>query len=301
MILIVTRDAACRVAPPRPDRPRRSDTAARPRGRGLGAAGALVALGHRVTVAGLGGGPDGQAARVRLGAAGGRPDSPAAVVEPVGRALGARKAGTGPEEPGPARAVAEWAAFRSTYREALAEADAVALCGDLPVGLPVGAYADLVREARSDGVPTLLDMAGEPLRRAVAARPDTITTSPEALAGLTGSHEPVGAVGDARRRGARSVVVRLGARGLIAGTPEGLWRVTPPAHAPADPADPVDAGEAVIAGLLSGLVEGVSWPGRLARAVALAVSGIAAAGDFDRAGYEETLAGVEITAEPANQ
>jgi tagatose 6-phosphate kinase len=52
----------------------------------------------------------------------------------------------------------------------------------------------------------------------------------------------------------------------------------------------------VVAGLLSGLVEGLPWPERLARATALSAATVAApaAGEFDRALYEELLGRVRV-------
>ncbi len=114
---------------------------------------------------------------------------------------------------------AEWAAFLRTYEELVAGADAVALCGSLPPGIHVGAYAELVRIARAAAVPVLLDTSGEPLRRGIAARPDLVKPNAEELARLTGSREPLRAAGDARRRGAHAVVASLGPEGVLALTP----------------------------------------------------------------------------------
>ncbi|MCG0290357.1 PfkB family carbohydrate kinase, partial [Streptomyces sp. PSAA01] len=65
--------------------------------------------------------------------------------------------------------------------------------------------------------------------------------------------------------------------------------------------NPTGAGDAAVAGLLSGLVEEAPWPDRLARAVALSAAAVRApvAGEFDRAVYDEVLAGVEVTEHPA--
>lgn len=68
-------------------------------------------------------------------------------------------------EPGPAITPAEWSAFQEAYEHLLRSASAVALCGSLPPGVPVGAYAQLIRAARASAVPVLLDTSGEPLRR----------------------------------------------------------------------------------------------------------------------------------------
>ena len=48
-------------------------------------------------------------------------------------------------EPGPHINTDEWAAFLRTYADLLPGADAVALCGSLPPGIHVGAYAELIR------------------------------------------------------------------------------------------------------------------------------------------------------------
>lgn len=142
----------------------------------------------------------------------------------------------------------------------------------------------------------LLDTSGEPLRRGVAARPDLVKPNAEELSELTGSHEPRRATRDARRRGAHTVVASLGAEGLLAHTAEGHWQATPPRRVYGNP---TGAGDSAVAGLLSGLVEHLPWPERLARAVALSAATVLApvAGEFDRAVYEELVGQVRVTGE----
>jgi tagatose 6-phosphate kinase len=99
---------------------------------------------------------------------------------------------------------------------------------------------------------------------------------------------------DARRRGAHAVVASLGADGLLAVTSEGRWRAAPPAPVHGNP---TGAGDSVVAGLLSALADRLPWPDRLARAVALSAATVraAAAGEFDRAAYEELQDRVTVT------
>jgi tagatose 6-phosphate kinase len=134
------------------------------------------------------------------------------------------------------------------------------------------------------------------LRRGVAARPDIIKPNTDELAELTGSHDPLRATQDARRRGAGAVVASLGPEGLLAATREGRWRATPPAPARGNP---TGAGDSVVAGLLSGLIEHLPWPDRLARATALSAATVQApvAGEFDRGLYEELLGRVTVSGE----
>nr|WP_202516809.1 1-phosphofructokinase family hexose kinase [Streptomyces sp. SID161] len=275
-----------------------TDVTERPGGKGVNVARVLAALGHEVTVTGFVGGPAGQVLRELLAEASGPVDALVPVSGATRRTIAVVSELTGDttqlNEPGPQITPAEWAAFLGRYEELLSGAAAVALCGSLPPGVPVGAYANLVRTARSAGVPVLLDTSGEPLRRGVAARPDIIKPNADELAELTGSHEPLRATQDARRRGAHAVVASLGADGLLAVTPEGRWHATPPARVHGNP---TGAGDSAVAGLLSGLTQQLPWPDRLSRAVALSTATVRApaAGEFDRATYGELLAGVSVT------
>ncbi|MEU3781452.1 1-phosphofructokinase family hexose kinase [Streptomyces sp900129855] len=305
MILTVTLNTALdvtyRVPALRPHTSHRvTDVRERPGGKGLNVARVLAALGHEVTVTGFVGGATGRVVQERLTGTAGVSDALLPVTGATRRTIAVVDARTGDttqlNEPGPVITPAEWSAFQEAYEGLLAGADAVALCGSLPPGVPVGAYAVLVRTARAAGVPVLLDTSGEALRRGVAARPDIIKPNADELAELTGSHEPLRATQDARRRGARSVVASLGADGLTAATPEGRWRATPPARVSGNP---TGAGDSASAGLLSGLVERLPWPDRLARAVALSAATVLSptAGEFERQAYEQLLNRITVTGE----
>ncbi|MGW1005472.1 1-phosphofructokinase family hexose kinase [Streptomyces sp. NPDC002520] len=303
MLLTVTLNTALdityRVRSLRPHASHRvSDVTERPGGKGVNVARVLAALGHEVTVTGFAGGATGHAVRERLTGTPGLTDALVPVTGATRRTIAVVDELSGDttqlNEPGPQIAPAEWGTFLDRYEELLGSASAVALSGSLPPGVPVGAYATLVRAARSAGVPVLLDTSGEPLRRGVAARPDIVKPNAEELAELTGSHEPSRATRDARRRGAHAVVASLGAEGLFAVTPEGRWRAAPPARVHGNP---TGAGDSAVAGLLSGLVEHLPWPDRLARAVALSAATVRApaAGEFDAATYEELRERVAVT------
>ncbi|MEV6804047.1 1-phosphofructokinase family hexose kinase [Streptomyces sp. NPDC051132] len=304
MILTVTLNTALdltyRVRSLRPHTSHRvSAVAERPGGKGVNVARVLAALGHPVTVTGFAGGGTGREIRDRLAGTPGLTDALVPVAGASRRTIAVVDELSGDttqlNEPGPQIAPGEWGAFLDRYGELLAGASAVALCGSLPPGVPVGAYANLVRTARSAGVPVLLDTSGEPLRRGVAARPDIIKPNAGELAELTGSHEPVRSTQDARRRGAHAVVASLGAGGLLAATPEGRWRAVPPAR---ELGNPTGAGDSAVAGLLSGLLERLPWPDRLSRAVALSAATVRApaAGEFDHAAYDKLLPHVSVTA-----
>ncbi|MFB6642660.1 1-phosphofructokinase family hexose kinase [Streptomyces chartreusis] len=305
MILTVTLNTALdityRVRALRPHASHRvSEVTERPGGKGLNVARVLAALGHEVTVTGFTGGATGRMVQERLTGVPGVVDALLPVSGSTRRTIAVVDERTGDttqlNEPGPTVTPAEWSAFQEAYDDLVASASVVALCGSLPPGVPVGAYAGLVRSAKAAEVPVLLDTSGEALRRGVAARPDIIKPNADELAELTGSHDPLRATQDARRRGARTVVASLGESGLLAVTPEGRWQATPPTRLHGNP---TGAGDAAVAGLLSGLVEKLPWPDRLTRATALSAATVVSptAGEFDRATYEEFLNRVAVTAE----
>ena len=274
-----------------------SDVHERPGGKGLNVARVLAALGHETVVTGFAGGPVGAVLRDLLA-----PLPPRDALVPVAgttrRTIAVVDTASGDttqlNEPGPTVTAEEWAAFLATYDSLLPGADAVALCGSLPPGIQVGAYAELIRRARAAGVPSLLDTSGEPLRRGIAARPDLVKPNAEELAQLTGSREPLRAARDARRRGAHAVVASLGADGLLAATTDGIWQATPPGPVQGNP---TGAGDSAVAALLAGHVESLPWPDRLARAVALSAATVLApaAGEYDPSAYDELLPRITVT------
>ncbi|MDQ1037082.1 tagatose 6-phosphate kinase [Streptomyces sp. V3I8] len=307
MILTVTLNTALdityRVRGLRPHTSHRvTEVTERPGGKGLNVARVLAALGHEVSVTGFVGGATGRALRERLAHAPGVVDALVPVSGASRRTIAVVDTATGDttqlNEPGPQITPREWAAFQEAYEVLLRSSSAVALCGSLPPGVPVGAYAQLVRTARALAVPVLLDTSGEPLRRGIAARPDVVKPNADELAELTGARDPAQATRDARRRGAHAVVASLGAEGLLARTPDGDWRAAPPRPVRGNP---TGAGDSAVAGLLSGLVERLPWPERLERAVALSAATVSApvAGEFDRDVYEELLGRVRVTRETA--
>ncbi|MFC8271419.1 1-phosphofructokinase family hexose kinase [Streptomyces sp. NPDC057271] len=273
----------------------------RPGGKGLNVARVLAALGHETVVTGFAGGSTGEILRGHLTATPVR-DELVPIAGPTRRTVAIADTTTGDttqlNEPGPAITPAEWTTLTARYTHLLADASAVALCGSLPPGIHVGAYAELIRLARSAGVPVLLDTSGEPLRRGIAARPDLVKPNADELAQLTGSREPHRATRDARRRGAHAVVSSLGPQGMLAATPDGLWHAAPPAPVKGNP---TGAGDSAVAGLLAGLVDRLPWPDRLTQAVALSAATVLSpvAGEFDRGAYEELLPRVTVTEQSA--
>lgn len=141
-------------------------------------------------------------------------------------------------------------------------------CGSLPPGVPGGFYADLCRSVAEAGVRVGIDTSGPPLLAAVEAGPDLVKPNREELAQAVGY--PVDTVADVvdaaqrlRARGAKTVLVSLGADGAVLVDDTGV--TTGEAHVPA-PRSTVGAGDALLAGFLAGgaqgaeaLAEGLAW------------------------------------------
>jgi tagatose 6-phosphate kinase len=287
---------------------RPSGVHARPGGKGLNVARILRALGADVSLVGIAGGHTGDVLAAELGAAGvqavfariaGETRRTFAVVD-------ARRKQTAIfNEPGPVVSGAEFAAFLDYYAGAMSTSAAVVLSGSLPRGLPAATYAELITVAARAGVPALVDTSGDALAAAVPARPaivkpnaaellEAVGRRPHSLAARAPAEvqEVTDAASELRARGADTVVVTLGAGGMLAVTNDGTWL----AESTPVTGNPTGAGDAVAAGLARGLVHGCPWPDRLLHAAALGTAAVNApvAGQIALSDYERALADVVV-------
>ncbi|MEO3799120.1 1-phosphofructokinase family hexose kinase [Nonomuraea sp. B1E8] len=295
-------------------------------GKGVNVARVLATLGHEVLVAGLAGGPTGQAIAGDLRAAGlpsdltpiaadsrttlavtetptprpsparARPGSGQARTQTPGVAERGAWAGRTAlfNEPGPEVTPGELESFVRRYEPLVAAADAVVLSGSLPRGVPLDTYAALAAIAAREGVPAIVDADGEPLRHAPDGRPSVVKPNAEELARAVPGGDPAESAQALRERGAEAVVVSMGAGGLLAVTEEGTFRARMPYTVGGNP---TGAGDSLVAGLALGLVERAPWPDRLRRAAALGAAAVAApvAGDFDPDVYADIHPKIIIT------
>lgn len=246
-------------------------------GKGLNVAGVLHALGEPVLATGMLGGATGAAvgARTRV------PHSFTTIGGETRRTVTVldRVDATGLWEPGPVVTDEEWAAFRAHYETLVRDAVVVVLSGSLPRGLPVDAYAQLIRLAARYRCRSVLDTSGDALRLGAAAGPDVVKPNAHEL--------------DALGPTTSAVVESHGPEGLIARTPQGSWRARPPEVVTGNP---TGAGDACAAALARGLRDGTPWPELLADAVALAAAAVLApvAGEIDINHYRATRERVHV-------
>jgi tagatose 6-phosphate kinase len=259
----------------------------------------LRQLGEPVLATGLAGGADGQAVLADLTVAGVAAEF--AAIEGQSRrtvtVYDGRQA-TELDEVGPDVSAAEWGSFRSLYRRLLAGTSVVVLSGSQPPGVPADAYGQLTALAAAAGATVVLDAAGPALGAALAARPDVVKPNRRELATLLGRtlgdlDDLLAAAGTLVEAGAGSVLVSLGADGLVAVTPEGAFRARLPSPVAGNP---TGAGDALAAAVARGLRRGDDWPSCLVDGVAVAAASVTVdvAGATDEALAAELRATVEL-------
>jgi 1-phosphofructokinase len=164
--------------------------------------------------------------------------------------------------------------LRKAIIGASVDASVVLICGSLPAGAPATFVRNMVRTLKASGVDVVVDVSGEALELALAARPDLIKPNVHELAELTGRH--LGTLGDvanaaqeARERGAGAVLASLGADGALLVDDVGVLY----ARATDIPfVNSVGAGDALLAGFFGG---GPTRQERLATAMLWACSAVA--------------------------
>lgn len=162
---------------------------------------------------------------------------------------------------GPKLSRAEWARIRAAVQAAMKTASCLILSGSLPRGLPIDAYARLIRLARTYRVPVLLDCDGPALAAAVSAGPFLVKPNEYELAGwLAATRQKAGL-----RRGASAmskstggwVLVSRGAKpALLANVSEGFSLLLRPAQV--KPRNTVGAGDALLAAVALSIGQGES-------------------------------------------
>jgi tagatose 6-phosphate kinase len=266
-------------------------------GKGVNVARVLHQLGREAIVTGVAGGFTGLAGRAELRAAGLRDE----LVEIGGQSrltivvVDHEGTATGFSEPGPVVTPEEWEVARSRLQELMGSASAVVLSGSLPPGVPTDAYRQLIDVANRAGVPVLLDAENEALKLGVAAHPAIVKINAAELSGVTGERDVEAGARALQSAGAQIVVITEGSAGLMCFGQHTVLRAAPPQVLTGNP---TGAGDAASAALAVGLLDGLSWPERLADAAALSAAAVHSpmAGSFDANVYRRFRAAIQSAA-----
>lgn len=156
----------------------------------------------------------------------------------------------------------------------------VVISGSLPAGAPSDLYAKLIEVARAGGADVALDASGEAMRLAAALQPTLIKPNIDELRELTGrpADAPIdvpAAIAALHRRGIPMVAVSMGAEGGYYSDAEVLVEAKPP-QVPV--VSTVGAGDAALAGLLSGLMSGRRFTDCAAQATAYGAAAVTMVG-----------------------
>jgi len=161
-------------------------------------------------------------------------------------------------DPGPrtgARSVDE---LRARLRERLEPGDWLVLAGSIPPPLDAGVYTEIIREASTNGIHTVLDADGEALAAGASARPEIVKGNRRELERLLGRHlddesSTLRAAREVYDSGVGCVVVTRGREGAVATTKrEYLRGVAPRVRA----VSAVGSGDAFLAGVVLTLSRG---------------------------------------------
>jgi 1-phosphofructokinase family hexose kinase len=251
-------------------------------GKGFNVARALRALGEDPLAMGLVGGPTGQMLAGGLAEQGVRADlvqiegesRTNIVIVPAGRA----DLYIGVNEEGPTISSGEAEAFRERVCGHARPGDIWVLSGRLPPGLPDDYYGQLTGLLRAQGTKVVLDTSGEALRLGCAAGPYLVKPNlaeaeqivrqegddPQRTVEVHGAGEapmadPGVSAADAAqfflRQGIELAAISLGADGLLLASGECIVHARPPQIRPANP---VGAGDALVAGLVWAAARGLN-------------------------------------------
>jgi 1-phosphofructokinase family hexose kinase len=185
----------------------------------------------------------------------------------------------------------------------VSDQDWVVFAGSLPPGLPVDMYRNLIRLCADRGARTLFDANGPPLLSGVTAPPTLLKVNlfefrmlhpawqvvGRQAAGTTERNrmlhpawdvspaEILDAARDLQARGVQMVVVSLGKRGVIGLDPQGrAWSASTPLDRPV--VDAVGSGDALGAGCVVALSQGMSFAETLRLGVACGAANTLVAG-----------------------
>lgn len=178
--------------------------------------------------------------------------------------------------------------------------DIVAVCGSLPRGVTPTLFADWLRQLYQAGVKVVLDSSNAALTTGLTARPWLVKPNHRELEtwvghSLNSLDEIIQAAKKLQAQGIANVVVSMGAEGSLWLSEQGVVRARPPKCE--NVVSTVGAGDSMVAGLIYGVVNGLSQQDTLAFASAVSAFAVSQSnvGVSDRALLEPILANIEIT------
>ncbi|MDG2939735.1 1-phosphofructokinase [Bisgaard Taxon 10/6] len=195
---------------------------------------------------------------------------------------------------------ADWQKFVADSLDYCKAFDIVAVCGSLPRGVTPELFADWLRQLHQAGVKVVLDSSNAALTAGLSARPWLVKPNHRELEAWIGHSlnsldEIIQAAKKLRMQGIANVIISMGADGSLWLSEQGVVRAQPPKCE--NVVSTVGAGDSMVAGLIYGIVNGLSQQETLAFASAVSAFAVSQSnvGVSDRALLEPILANVKIT------
>lgn len=173
-------------------------------------------------------------------------------------------------EPGPTITEADLAQLAEKIGDRARAGDWWVVAGSLPPGVPITYYTELITIIQSAGAKVFLDTSEEALRQNCGAKPLLVKPNDEEAHELTGlpvgTKEEIAAVGKAiSAMGPASVIISLGKEGAVLVDEDTAWLAASPKIVAANP---IGAGDSMVAGVVWGLSQGDSMHDALCKGVA---------------------------------
>ncbi|NDY74305.1 1-phosphofructokinase [Desulfobacter hydrogenophilus] len=173
-------------------------------------------------------------------------------------------------EPGPTINGADLAQLAQKIRDRVQAGDWWVLAGSLPPGVEPSYYTELITIIQSAGAKVFLDTSDEALRQNCSAKPLLVKPNDEEAHKLTGlpvnTPAEIVAVGMAiSAMGPVSVIISLGKVGAVLVDKGKAWLATSPKIVAANP---IGAGDSMVAGIVWGLSQGDSMQDALCKGIA---------------------------------
>lgn len=161
--------------------------------------------------------------------------------------------------------------FRRTFSP-----QAIVVAGSLPPGIDLAGFAALIASLKRFSVPLWIDTSGPALLTAIGAQPDAVKPNETELADWAGNplnswQQREAAAKRLHASGIKHALVSAGADGILWVSQHGIWQSTPPS---VNPINTVCAGDTFVAGMLHGLLSGLTPHDTLRFATALSAEAV---------------------------
>jgi 1-phosphofructokinase family hexose kinase len=173
-----------------------------------------------------------------------------------------------------------WMRFEAAYESALSGAGWITFSGSLPPGAPQDGYLRLLRRAKVQDIPVLVDTHGETLREIIPQQPWLVKVNAEEAGEILGGQiatliQASAASRSLCERGAQAAIITLGDRGAVVAREGQAWYARAPKI---EIMAAVGSGDALLGGFVLGISRGMPMLDALRLGVAAGAANAATLG-----------------------